>query len=67
MSQTALLIRCNELALELGISNSTLFRWRQNGEIPKPIYLGPRIVAWERAQIDQWLASKRNPAKKTKK
>lgn len=59
MSNKSLIIRYGDLAKELGVSTSTIWRWRQSGEIPHPISLGPRIVGWERAVIDQWLESKR--------
>jgi len=59
MSKKSLVIRYSELAKELGVSTSTLWRWRQNKVIPEPISLGPRLVVWERVVIEQWLESKR--------
>lgn len=59
MSKNSLIIRYSELAKELGVSKSTLFRWRQHKVIPEPITLGPRLVVWERAVIEHWLESKR--------
>jgi predicted DNA-binding transcriptional regulator AlpA len=59
MSKKSLIIRYSELAKELGVSTSTLWRWRQDKVIPEPISLGPRLVVWERVVIEQWLESKR--------
>lgn len=59
MSKKSLVIRYSELANELGVSTSTLWRWRQDKVIPEPISLGPRLVVWERVVIEQWLESKR--------
>lgn len=59
MSKKSLVIRYSELAKELGVSTSTLWRWRQDKVIPEPISLGPRLVVWERVVIEQWLESKR--------
>ena len=59
MSKKSLIIRYSELAKELGVSTSTLWRWRQDKVIPEPIFLGPRLLVWERVVIEQWLDSKR--------
>jgi prophage regulatory protein len=49
------LLRAAELSSVLGISQTTLWRWRKNGTIPHPISLGPRMVGWRRKDIDEWL------------
>ncbi|EPC6194225.1 helix-turn-helix transcriptional regulator [Vibrio cholerae] len=59
MSKKSLIVRYGDLAKELGVSTSTLWRWRQSGDIPEPISLGPRLIVWERVVINQWLESKR--------
>lgn len=53
-----LLVRPSQLAHELGVSKTTLWRWRQLGILPHPISLGPRIVGWRRSAIDDWLKSR---------
>ena len=53
------IIRPEQLAQELGISRSTLWRWRHQGILPHPISLGPRLVGWERTVINQWIESRK--------
>ena len=45
------LIRTSELSESLGVSRSTLWRWRRDGVIPEPLCLGPRIIAWKRDEV----------------
>ncbi|WP_158008539.1 AlpA family phage regulatory protein [Vibrio cyclitrophicus] len=54
-NKTRLFIRANELSEALGISLSTLWRYRKSGVIPAPISLGPRIVGWRTSDIQNWL------------
>lgn len=49
------IIRINELADTLGISKVTLWRWRKEGILPKPIQIGSRVVAWREDTINEWL------------
>jgi predicted DNA-binding transcriptional regulator AlpA len=56
------LIRARELCQILQVSNSTLWRMRQRGELPKPIQLSKGIIAWEREVICNWLAERRKEA-----
>ncbi|WP_257969011.1 helix-turn-helix transcriptional regulator [Vibrio parahaemolyticus] len=53
--KTRLFIRANDLSEALGISISTLWRWRKAGVMPEPIALGPRIVGWRTSDIQNWL------------
>ena len=55
----SLIMRKAELAEKLGVSSTTIWRWVNKGDIPRPIILGPRIIGWEVAVIEQWLESKR--------
>ncbi|WP_374726398.1 helix-turn-helix transcriptional regulator [Aeromonas salmonicida] len=55
-----LIIRPTQLAQELGVSKTTLWRWCRQGFLPRPINLGPRLVGWERAAINKWIESKKN-------
>ena len=49
------IIRYSELAKELGVSKSTIWRWRNSGRFPRPLNLGPRIVGWRTSDIQDWL------------
>ncbi|MNY36962.1 Prophage CP4-57 regulatory protein (AlpA) [compost metagenome] len=54
-----IIIRPTQLAEELGVSTTTLWRWRQQGVLPQPISLGPRLVGWDRSVINRWLESQK--------
>ena len=38
-----------------GIATSTLYRWMSNGSFPRPLKLGPSVVAWKRAEVENWI------------
>lgn len=56
-----MLLRPGQLAQELGVSTTTLWRWRKDGDnnFPRPVNLGPRFIGWEREVVEAWLNSKR--------
>jgi prophage regulatory protein len=37
-----------------GIGRSTIYRWMAEQRFPRPVQLGPRTVAWRRADLDRW-------------
>lgn len=49
------IIRRAQLLKQLQISNSCLYRWIQEGVFPAPIQIGPRIVAWRVADVEEWV------------
>ena len=51
-------LRQKEVAKLLGISTTTLWRWRKAGIIPQPIYLSGQVVGWRMSVIDAWLEDK---------
>ncbi len=55
---TKLFIRANELSGALGISPSTIYRWRKAGLLPEPLSLGPRVIGWKLKDINNWLENK---------
>lgn len=42
----------------LPMGESTIWEKVRRGEFPKPIKISPRITAWKRSDILQWLESK---------
>lgn len=48
-----------EASTHLHISESTLEKWRIRGDGPPFIRLGSRKVGYLRADLDEWLASRR--------
>lgn len=59
------LIRPKDLARELCISPQTLWRWRRENRIPEPLFLGPRMRAWEVNVIEEWLKQQRENTEKS--
>ena len=49
-------LRAEEAAQYLRVSRSTLSKWRSRGEGPRWHRCGPRIVYYNRSEIDAWLA-----------
>lgn len=49
------ILRRDDVLAILGISPATLHRWRNAGRFPEPIRLGPRTVAWRRADLEAWI------------
>lgn len=39
-----------------GIGNTTLYRWLEAGQFPKPIRYGPRCIRWKREDLEAWEA-----------
>jgi excisionase family DNA binding protein len=50
--------RSKQAAQYIGVSESTLAKWRMRGEGPPFHRLGPRLVLYFKAEIDAWLASR---------
>tara|TARA_R110001583_G_scaffold19264_1_gene75573 strand:+ start:1437 stop:1619 length:183 start_codon:yes stop_codon:yes gene_type:complete len=52
----SIIIRPAELAELLGVSQTTVWRWRKQKILQEPIKLGSRLVGWRKEDIDEWLA-----------
>jgi len=46
-----------ELAKKLGVSTTTLWRWRKDGYLPEPSKLGPKLIFWDASVINKWMQS----------
>ena len=53
-------LRSKEAAAYLGISPSTLAKWRMRGEGPPFERCGPRLVVYRLEAIRAWLEERRN-------
>lgn len=43
-----------EVLVMVKVGSSTLYRWMDDGEFPRPRQLGERCVRWTVADIKQW-------------
>jgi predicted DNA-binding transcriptional regulator AlpA len=55
------LVRPAPLAKDLGVSLSSVFRWRKAGDFPPAYRLGPGSIAFDKAEVEAWLAARREP------
>lgn len=67
MSTKTQIIRPAELARQLNVSLTTIWRWRLQGIIPQPVLLGSRIIGWDQDTIDEWLQALKEKIEKTGK
>jgi predicted DNA-binding transcriptional regulator AlpA len=51
-------LRLNEVQALLRISRTTLWRLRQQGVLPAPIRVSPRVQVFDRRKIDEYLGGK---------
>ena len=58
MNEKNKLIRSKELSEKLGVNLVTLWRWRNQNKIPKPIQLSSKVIAWRESTIEKWLSEK---------
>ena len=49
-------VRPGELADRLGVSRVTLWRWERAGRLPVKRRIGPNVVGWLEAELDEWFA-----------
>ena len=49
------ILRRPDVEAVTGLSRSTIYKWMDEGSLPKPVKLGPRAVGWREADINDWL------------
>lgn len=49
-----------EVLAQTSLSRMTIYRMRQKGEFPSPVYLNKNRtrVAWRESEVQQWMASR---------
>lgn len=56
MTITKGLLTVEDLAQQLGLSTSTIYRMRSLGEsLPRATRVGARAVRWRQADVDAWI------------
>ena len=53
-------IRRHELRRMVPLADSTIYEMEQRGEFPRRFALSPRCVAWDLAEVEAWLAERRD-------
>jgi len=53
------IVRKKQLASELGVSDTTL--WRMRDELPAAVQISKGIKGWRRADINSWLETRSVP------
>lgn len=48
------IMRRKEVAAELQICRTTLWRWIKEGKFPQPRAYGPNTMGWPEAVVDEW-------------
>lgn len=56
---TAGLIRLSELLTLVPVCRKTIGRWCKAGKFPRPVRIGGRSIAWDRAEVDAWIAERK--------
>ena len=49
------ILRPKAAAEYLGVATSTLYRWANESNFPKPIKLGRQASGWRKIDLDAWL------------
>jgi len=57
-------LRARDLCKLLRISKPTLWRLRRRRDFPRPTGVTDRVVAWRRAEVEQWLSTRLEPARR---
>lgn len=52
------LLRLPEVLRRVGLKKSSVYDYIQRGWFPRPVPLGVRMVAWNSADIDAWIANR---------
>ena len=63
-----ILMSIEELALYLGDSKRTIYKYMASGDCPPYIKISSKNIKFDKADVDKWLESKKvDPLKKEKK
>lgn len=49
------LLRVPDVTARTGLARSTIYDHVSQGKFPKPVKLGPRVVAWRESDINRWI------------
>lgn len=49
-----LYLSVDQVAARFGVSKDSIWRWRRNGDFPKPKKLGGNTSRWRLSDIEEW-------------
>ena len=52
------LLRRREVERMTGLARSSIYRYMQEGDFPRPVRVGPAAVRWKASDITGWLESR---------
>ncbi|TKB51819.1 AlpA family transcriptional regulator [Ferrimonas aestuarii] len=52
------LIKLKDVMYTTGLARSTVYKYMNEGNFPKPVSLGERNVAWLESEIQDWILEK---------
>jgi prophage regulatory protein len=52
-------LRRSAVCERYGIARSTIYAWMNDGLFPRPVKLGPRMVAWSLEELEAWEQKRR--------
>lgn len=58
-------LRLKHVVSLTGVSRSTVYKWVAQGTFPKPLKLGERASAWRLSEVEAWMQSRIDRAKKS--
>lgn len=54
------ILRRAEVESKTGFKRAHIYRLMEQGKFPKAMRLGVRAVGWDSAEVEQWIADRRN-------
>lgn len=54
------LLRLAEVKTRTGLGTTTIYKYMKDGDFPKQIHIGPRMVGWLESEINAWIMAQAN-------
>lgn len=57
-SAVSTFLSVEQVAIRYNVSKDTIWRWRREGDFPKPIRLGPKVSRWRLSDLETYEAAR---------
>ena len=57
-SEIKRILRLPEVLSITGVSRSSIYKWMDEGNFPRPKQLGARAIGWDSTELSQWLENR---------